>query len=93
LRGSGNNELTVSFVEDNDNNVPEQRRGRKTDLSKSMTALVNLDIATEAGEGEDLRRSGSNIVTSVPQSKDNDNIGTLRRSTKKGSRDNFDGRQ
>eukprot|EP00984_Skeletonema_dohrnii_P021122 scaffold10467_cov98-Skeletonema_dohrnii-CCMP3373.AAC.4 len=91
LRGSGKNELTVSFVEDNDNNVPEQSRGRNTDLSKSMTALVNWDVATEAGEGEVLRRSGSNIMTSVPQSKDNDNIGALRRSTKKGSRDNFDG--
>ena len=93
LRGSGKNELTVSFLEsdamaDHDNNVPKQRKNN--DLSKSLTALVNWDTVRDGDEEEGLHRSDGNL--SIPQSKaSNDNIGKLRRSTKKGSRENLAG--
>ena len=93
LRGSGKNELTVSFLEsdamaDHDNNVPKQRKNN--DLSKSLTALVSWDTVRDGDEEEGLHRSDGNL--SIPQSKaSNDNIGKLRRSTKKGSRENLAG--
>ena len=92
LRGSDRNELAVSFSEDLVNNVSEQKVKKNTDLSKSMNALVNWDVAQEADERGDLRRSDSNIMTSAPQSNaSNDIIGTTRRPPKKDSRENLVG--
>ncbi len=86
------NELKVSFSKDLDNNVSDQRRNRNTDLSKSMTALDSLGIANELSEEKEglRRRSDSDITSPTPRlNSSNDDIGTVRRSTRKGSRENL----
>ena len=81
-RGSGKNDLSVSFSEDFDNDVSNQNQsgGRNSKLSRSMSALDNWNAVREGDEANELRKSDGNI--SDPQFKiANGNVREIRRST------------